>query len=109
MPVQCPPPTWPAALQEEGPAEDPTILLAGPARFGNAAYRVIAVRVDPERLHPDFRPELDESVYAEHELQVLLDELVYFGELGRDVVVTLESGGYVMLMTPQGGAGQDRG
>lgn len=101
MPVPCTPPVWPTVLREDGPAEDPTILLGGPVKLDGAVYHVMAVRVDPERLRPDFRPELDEDVYSDHELQVLLDELGYFGNVTHDSLITLESGSYIMLMAPQ--------
>ena len=47
MTIACPAPQWPEGLLEEGPPEDPTILLRGEAGIGGAHFTVTAVRVDP--------------------------------------------------------------
>ena len=102
MPIRFPEPRWPVELLEEGPEEDPSILLGGVAEIGNAQYRISAVRVSPRPLQVDFRADLKKYVYADHELEVMLEELSFFGSIDRSVVVPLESGNYVIWMVPFG-------
>ncbi|MDQ2804090.1 MAG: hypothetical protein M3Y41_15960, partial [Pseudomonadota bacterium] len=85
---------------EEGPEEDPSILLSGVAEFGTAPHRVLAVRVNATNLRVDFLAGVDADIYADHELEVMLDELRFFGSIDRSVVVRLESGDYVIWMVP---------
>ena len=37
MPIRLPEPRWPSELTEEGPPEDPSILLGGAAEIGERA------------------------------------------------------------------------
>jgi hypothetical protein len=100
MTIPLPTPEWPASLLEEGPPEDPTILLRGQLTIGPARFMLMAVRVDPVRFGPDFRADQDLAIYADYQLPAMLDivsELVSVSEpstlrLGRDQ--------YVMWMLP---------
>ena len=49
MGIRPPELRWPSELAEEGPPEDPTILLRGAAEIGAAPHRVVAVRLNPAR------------------------------------------------------------
>ena len=103
MPIRFPQSRWPAELMEEGPDEDPSILLSGTAEIGDAPHRVVAVRVRKADLQVDFRVDLDEEeAYADYPLEAMLDELDFFDDFDRSVVVPLESGNYVIWMVPSG-------
>jgi len=107
MPVQLPAPEWPSELLEAGPPEDPFILLSGPARIGEAPYRVLAVRVNPNTLGVDYRNDLEEDVYADYQLEDRLDELTFLDDIDRSVLVPIEHGHYVLWMLPSGDTGHD--
>jgi hypothetical protein len=109
MPIRFPEPHWPVELLEEGPDEDRSILLGGVAEIGNALHRILAIRVSTRHLHlqVDFRNDLKKYIYADHELEVMLDELRFFGSIDRSVVVPLESGSYVIWMVPSGDERRD--
>jgi hypothetical protein len=100
MPVHLPEPHWPAELLERGPDEDPSILLSGVAEIGTVPHRILAVRVNPSHAQVDYRADLDEAVYADYQLEVMLDELNVFDNVDRSVMVPLESGNYVIWMVP---------
>ena len=44
MTVACPSPEWPSGLLEQGPPQDPSILLRGEATIGSARFVVTAVQ-----------------------------------------------------------------
>ncbi len=102
MPIRFPEPRWPVELLEEGPEEDPSILLGGVAEIGNARHRISAVRVNLRPLRVDFRADLKKYIYADHELEAMLDELNFFGSIDQSAVVPLENGTYVVWMMPAG-------
>lgn len=103
MPVRLPEPRWPAELLEDGPDEDPSILLSRAVEIGNVLHRLLAVRVNPNHLRVDFRPDLGKAVYADYPLELMLDELTFFDDIDRSAVVRLESGSYILWMVPAGG------
>ena len=100
MPVRLPALNWPVELLENGPDEDPSILLSGAAAIGTVLHRILAVRVNPSHAQVDFRADLDEGVYADYQLEVMLEELNVFDNVDRSAVVPLESGNYVIWMVP---------
>ena len=101
MPIPFPTAQWPAELTEAGPDADPSILLSGSAKIGDAHHHVLAVRVSRSNLQVDFRPDLDEEeTYAGFLLEEMLEELEFFDEFDRSALVSLTSGDYVMWMTP---------
>jgi hypothetical protein len=100
MPVRLPELNWPVELLETGPDEDPSILLSGATEIGTAPHRVLAIRVNPSHVQVDFRANLDEAVYADYQLGVMLEELNVFDNVDRSAVVPLESGNYVIWMVP---------
>lgn len=64
MSVECPACEWPLFLEEQGPREDPTILLTGTARIGKAAIKIIAVRINRNlRAAPDYRSDVQRHCY----------------------------------------------
>jgi hypothetical protein len=107
MPVQLPAPAWPPQLLEAGPPEDPFILLSGPARIGEAPYRVLAVRINPNTLGIDYRYDLGEDVYADYQLEDMLDEFTFLDEINKSVLVPIEQGHYVIWMLPSGDPDED--
>jgi hypothetical protein len=104
MTVRCPPLEWPAGLLEAGPPEDRSIVLRGEAMIAEARFTVMAVRVDPIRLGPDFRPGVPSAAYAEYALSGLLDQLSELVEISEAPTLRLSTGAYVMWMLPGGGA-----
>jgi hypothetical protein len=103
MPVRLPEPRWPSELLDEGPPEDPSILLGGAAEIGKAPYRVLAVRLNAHTLAVDYRTELDEDVYADYQLEGMLDELTFLDDIDKSVLVPIEGGHYVIWMMPFSG------
>ena len=102
MTIACPRPEWPTGLLEEGPPQDPSILLRGEADIGGAKFVVTAVRVDPIRFGPDFRLNQSSSVYDGYDLSGLLDSLWNLVEVAEAPTVRLASGSYVLWMLPRG-------
>ncbi|HEX3983128.1 MAG TPA: hypothetical protein VHX12_05485 [Acidisoma sp.] len=92
--------TWPRHLQQSGPEQDPSILLSGTSEIGGGRYLVFALRVDLDSLEADFRSDLDESVYADLRLDVMLEELMFFADFDRTAVVPLQGGHYIFWMVP---------
>ena len=116
MTVPCPACEWPTSLDERGPAEDPSILLTGTARFGEATLQVVAIRVNRvSRASPDYKPEVSEECYqaggldvaleeAFDELDCAADQLSEFLSASRQNVVTLSERPYRLwlLSAPAG-------
>ncbi|WP_158801192.1 hypothetical protein [Acidisoma sp. L85] len=102
MPVPAPELHWPAELVEAGPQADPSILLGGTATLNGVQHHVYALRINLDHITPDFRADLDQSLYADHELGVMLDEVFYFGGVSRSSIVELESNHYIIWMVPSG-------
>jgi hypothetical protein len=101
MSVHCPPVAWPDRLDEEGPVEDPGILLHGVARIGSAHVDVYAIRIHPGlRLTPDYREDVDQDRYAEVELDARLDELASLAGTDRPAPVELATGIYLVYVVP---------
>lgn len=100
MPVCLPQPRWPSELLEEGPPEDPSILLGGAAEIGKAPHRVLAVRLNPNTLAVDYRRDLEEDVYADYQLEGVLDELTFLDDIDKSVLVPIGGGHYVVWMIP---------
>jgi hypothetical protein len=108
MSVQFPASSWPTALDERGPAEDPTILLTGIATIGGAEVQVVAVRIDPSLgWTPDYRPDVAEGRYRADGLADLIEGAIEdldsvaaeFGEAmgrSRTDVVTLGGEHYMV-------------
>jgi hypothetical protein len=108
MSVQFPASSWPSALDERGPAEDPTILLTGTATIGGAEVQVVAIRIDPSmRWAPDYRSDVAEGRYRADGLADLIEGAiedldsvaVEFGEAmgrSRTDVVTLGGEPYMV-------------
>jgi hypothetical protein len=98
MPVDLPTPQWPAALMEQGPPEDPTILLGGAAIIGQAPHRVLAMRINSRTLAVDYRPDVDQDVYADYQLDEMLDELTFMDDIDKSVLVPMSGAAYVLWM-----------
>jgi hypothetical protein len=59
-----------------------------------------AVRVDPIRLGPDFRPDHDLRVYSDYGLSSLLDMISELVDFAEPATLQLETGRYVLWMLP---------
>ncbi len=104
MPVRLPEPKWPSELQEQGPPEDPSILLTGPATIGKAPHRVVAVRMNPRTLAIDYRSDLEEDIYADCQVDAMLEELTFLEDIAQSVLVPMAGSSYVIWMMPSGDA-----
>jgi hypothetical protein len=107
VPIRLPEPRWPSELLEQGPPEDPSILLSGAAEIGKAPYRVLAVRLNPNTLAVDYRADLNEDVYADYEVESILDELTVLDDIDKSVLVPIAGGHYVIGMLPFSDAGRE--
>lgn len=89
---------WPAALDEIGPEQDPTILLSGAAQIGRTLFRIMAIRVQPDlRFMPDFQPDAE---YDTDALETKLEDLAVIADTDHPGEVELAGGRYVVWMTP---------
>ncbi|HVC16227.1 MAG TPA: hypothetical protein VNE18_02895 [Rhodanobacter sp.] len=100
MTIPCPAPQWPSGLLEVGPEQDRSILLRSVAEIGDAAYAVIAIRMDRIRMEPDLRGDVPGHVYNNYQLHDMLDALLLYSEVSERSLVHLPTGAYVMLMIP---------
>ena len=107
MAIPLPDLRWPSELTEEGPPEDPTILLGGAADIGTAPHRVVAVRLNPATLAVDYRADVAEEIYAEYELESMLDELTFLDDIDKSVLVPIGGASYVVWMIPFSDTGRD--
>jgi hypothetical protein len=112
MAVVCPAWQWPAALEERGPSEDPSILLAGAARIGDVEMQIVAIRInDTLRWTPDFKRGIAEDTYRVNGLGEVLETTLEdlqsvasdLGDLlggGGSSVVELATGPYRVWVMP---------
>ena len=100
MAVACPPPQWPAALLEEGPEGDSSILLRGEATIGGTRFAVTAVRVNPVHYGPDYRADQNTRIYTGYNLSGLLDSLSDLVEIAEASTLALGTGRYLLWMLP---------
>ena len=100
MPIRMPQLRWPAELQEEGPHQDPSIILVAAVVIDSASYRIQAMRIDLDSLEPDFRADLEEDNYADHRIYDIFEELIFLDNFDRSSVLSLESGNYIFWMAP---------
>jgi hypothetical protein len=100
MPVSLPEPQWPATLMEQGPPEDPAILLGGVAVIGQAPHQLLAMRINPRTLAIDYQPDVDQDVYADYQLEEMLDELTFMEDIDKSSLVPMSGAAYVLWMMP---------
>jgi hypothetical protein len=101
MSVPCLPMRWPSTLEENGPAEDPAIVLSGTAQVGSTPFRIMAIRVEPRlRFMPDYRADLGDEVYDREVLETLLEELGEIADTDHPRTLELATGVYVLWMAP---------
>ncbi len=112
MAIACPPCQWPTVLEERGPSEDPTILLTGAARIGEAHVQIVAIRINSTlQWTPDYRSDVAEDSYhvdgLDEVLETTLDEFQCIAsELGevlgnsRSSLVELAPGRYRVWVMP---------
>jgi hypothetical protein len=89
-------------LTEEGPEQDRAVLLGGTVEIAGVRHRIRAVRVGQITLEVDTRGDLTEEVYEDYPLQDMLDEVSFFENIDRSVIVHLETGYYIVWMVPWG-------
>jgi hypothetical protein len=107
MPVSLPEPRWPTQLHEEGPPDDPAILLGGTAEIGAVSHRVLAMRINPNTLTIDYRQDVNEEAYDAYQLEEMLDELTCMDDIDTSVLVPMGGGHYVVWMMPFSETGLD--
>lgn len=100
MTVPLPAPEWPALLRQEGPPEDRSILLRAEVSIGRTRFTLTAIRVDPIRFGPDFRPDQSLSVYADYQLPGLLDIVAELVGTEEPSTLQLDDSLYVLWMLP---------
>jgi hypothetical protein len=108
MAVACPPVEWPKLLEEQGPAEDPGIVLKGTARIGGAPVEIVAIRVDLERRRmPDYRSDVPRAAYETAALETTLEELECVTQelsaltgVAERSIVRFATGSYVLFVLP---------
>ncbi|WP_284947781.1 hypothetical protein [Acidisoma cladoniae] len=100
MPVLMPQVHWPKELQEEGPNQDPSILLGGAAEIGGTSYRIHAMRINLDGLEPDFQADVEEAVYAEYRIDVIFEELIFLDDFDGSSTLSLDTGNYILWMNP---------
>lgn len=100
MTIPCPVLQWPTSLLEVGPGADRSILLSSDADIAGARYSVVAIRVDPITLTPDFLSGLPSGTYANSSLRGLFDDLSSYTDISEGSVVRLDGGNYVFLLLP---------
>lgn len=108
MAVACPPIEWPGSLDEQGPPEDPAIVLKGTARIGGAPLKIVAIRVDLElRRMPDYKPGVPAAAYETTALETTLEELECVTEqlsgltgAAERSIVRFATGPYVVCVLP---------
>jgi len=104
MTIPCAAVEWPAELEECGPPADPAILLTGRVRLGDAALRLVAIRIDPSlRWSPEYRRDVPEAEYdangLDGALEGVLEELGVLAEqlgeiLGEEADATMMVAGH---------------
>jgi hypothetical protein len=102
MTVPFPVPEWPAVLLEQGPPDDRSILLRGDVAIGSARFELTAMRIDPIRFGPDFRADLNWSIYADYQLPTLLDLVSELIGVSEPSTLGLGAGRYVLWKLPVG-------
>ncbi len=65
MPVSAPPIQWPSQLNEQGPAQDPSVMLTGRAEIAGVAFKVTALRMRDGMRIPDYRDDISEAAYED--------------------------------------------
>jgi hypothetical protein len=112
MQIECPACKWPSLLDQQGPPEDPSILLTATASIGDAAIKIIAARVDPNLdAAPDYRTDVPKACYRErgHDvvLNTILEEFEYAAAQIGDLlgeehlnIVELATGRYQIWVIP---------
>jgi hypothetical protein len=69
-------------------------------RRGGGHYLVYALRIDLDSLEADVRSDIDDYVYEELGLDVMLEELKFLADFDRTAAVPLGGSHYVFWMTP---------
>jgi hypothetical protein len=107
MPTALPDIVLPNELHEDGPEDDPEILLSALVNIGPAPYRICALRIDPASLEVDYREDVDEEAYDELDLDELLDDLTMRDDLDASVLVPMNGASYIVWIKPHLGADED--
>jgi hypothetical protein len=112
MSIPFPQCIYPATLEERGPKEDPSILLAGMAEIGDAPALIIAIRVSRTlRSTPDYRQDIPAEVYRVNNIDAGLETFLENSEdltdelsdaLGEHVpsIIQMEPGLYRLWILP---------
>jgi hypothetical protein len=100
MPVPLPELLWPSELVEQGPPEDPSILLSAAAEVGGVRHRILAVRVNPHALSIDYRAGVDDDSYAASQLDERFEGLTFLEDISTSNLVQMAGASYLIWMMP---------
>jgi hypothetical protein len=100
MPVSAPEIDWPSELKEQGPAEDPGILLAGQAKIAGVTFKVSALRMAKGARTPDYRDEVPEETY-EASLDNMPEDIECLVESIQPELISLSGADYLLWMVPR--------
>lgn len=99
MPIAAPSIQWPAQFIEEGPAEDPTILLSGRARLAGVGFKVTALRMRAGLRTPDYREDVPKKTY-EPALDGMIDDIEDLMDSIEPQLLAIDGAQYLLWMVP---------
>lgn len=100
MPVSAPEIDWPGELEEQGPTEDPGIILVGQAKIAGVAFKVSALRMSKGTRMPDYRDEVPEKSY-EASLDSMSEDIECLVDSIQPELIALNGADYLLWMVPQ--------
>ena len=100
MPISAPEIDWPSEFREQGPDEDPAILLTGQAKIAGVAFKVTALRMCKGTRTPDYREHVPEESY-EASLDNMPEDIEDLVESIQPELVALNEADYLLWMVPQ--------
>ncbi|HEY5347369.1 MAG TPA: hypothetical protein VIJ72_04180 [Rhizomicrobium sp.] len=99
MPVPSPTIRWPTELREDGPAEDPEILLMGKAEVAGAAFRVMALRVRQDGRTPDYRDGVPDAAY-DSGMDAMVGDIEDLADSIGPRLIPMNGAQYLLWMVP---------
>jgi hypothetical protein len=99
MPIAAPSIQWPANFIEEGPAEDPTILLSAQAGVAGVPFKVSALRMRAGLRTPDYRDDVPKKIY-EPALDGMLDDIEDLMDSIEPQLLGINGAQYLLWMMP---------
>jgi hypothetical protein len=99
MLIPAPAIRWPVSFVEEGPVEDPAIMLSGAVEIGSTHFRVSALRMRDGLRMPDYRDGVPESAY-EDAMDGMLDDVEDLVDSMEPELLTIGAAQYLLWMVP---------